>query len=189
MSENKDYNSYKIYNDYKGYKTLSFYQQTEIIYDFTVEFCNRYIDKRSRTHDQMVQAARSGKQNIAEGYLQKSLEGRIKLLGVSRGSLEELLKDYEDYLRQHAYKQWEKNSSKSIIVRKIAYNHRKSYNNYKDYIVSSEEAANAMICLINQTNQLLDQKFRWLEEQFIREGGFRENLFKKRMDYRNKNKI
>jgi four helix bundle suffix protein len=186
MKEDNDYNDYK---NYKGYKTLPFYQQSEIIYDFTVEFCNRYIDRRSRTQDQMVQAGRSGKQNIAEGYLQKSLEGRIKLVGVSRGSLEELLKDYEDYLRQHGHKQWEKNSPESIVVRKIAYNRYKSYNDYKIYIVPSEKAANTMICLINQTNQLLDQKLRWLEEQFVREGGFRENLFKKRLEYRNKKHI
>ena len=183
---NKIYNDYK---NYKGYKTLPFYQQAEIIYDFTVEFCNLYIDRRSRTHDQMVQAGRSGKQNIAEGYLQKSLEGRIKLLGVSRGSLEELLKDYEDYLRQHGHRQWEKNSPESIAVRKIAYNHYKGYNDYKNYISPAERAANTMVCLINQTNQLVDQKLRWLEEQFVREGGFRENLFKKRLEYRNRNKI
>lgn len=70
-----------------GYKTLSFYIQSEIIYDFTVEFCKLYIDPKSRTKDQMEQAARSGKQNIAEGYLQKSMEGRIKLLDIVRGSL------------------------------------------------------------------------------------------------------
>ena len=83
-----------------GYKSLPFFKQSEIIYDFTVEFVKRYIDYKSRTKDQMEQAARSGKQNIPEGYLQKSLEGRIKLVGVARGSLEELLNDYLDFLRQ-----------------------------------------------------------------------------------------
>ncbi|MDP1710158.1 MAG: four helix bundle protein, partial [bacterium] len=81
----------------RGYKTLPFYAQSEIIYDFTVEFCKLYIDYKSRTKDQMEQAGRSGKQNIAEGYLQKSIEGKLKLLAVSRGSLEELLNDYQDY--------------------------------------------------------------------------------------------
>lgn len=167
-----------------GYKNLAFYKQTEIIYDFTVEFSNCYIDRKSRTHDQMVQAARSGKQNIAEGYLQKSLESRIKLLGVARGSLEELLNDYQDFLRQRQLAIWEKSSPEAQKVRALVYNRYKSYNDYKVYILSSEAAGNTMICLINQTNQLLDQKLRWLEEQFVKEGGFRENLFKKRMQYR-----
>lgn len=109
----------------KGYKTLPFYIQSEIIYDFTVEFCKLYIDYKSRTRDQMVQAARSGKQNIAEGYLQKSLEGRIKLLGVARGSLEELLNDYQDYLRQHELKVWDADSDPAKRVRALAY---KNYN-------------------------------------------------------------
>lgn len=167
-----------------GYKTLPFYVQSEIIYDFTVEFCDKYIDKRSRTHDQMVQAARSGKQNIAEGYLQKSLEGRIKLVGVARGSLEELLNDYQDFLRQKGLKLWEKDSLESKTVRALVYNRYNDYKNYKIYIETGEKAGNAMICLINQTNQLLDQKLRWTEDQFVKEGGFREKLFKKRMDYR-----
>lgn len=180
-----EYKNYKNYNDYKGYKSLPFYQQSEIIYDFTVEFCKRYVRRGSRTVDQMEQAARSGKQNIAEGYLQKSLEGRIKLLGVSRGSLEELLKDYEDYLRQHGLTMWAKDSAKARAIRALAYKRYKNYNDYKNYIENPEDAANVMICLLNQTNRLLDQKLRWTEEQFVREGGFRENLFRKRMEYRN----
>jgi four helix bundle suffix protein len=168
----------------QGYKGLPFFKQAEIIYDFTIEFCNRYVDSKSRTKDQMIQAARSGKQNIAEGYLQKSIEGRIKLLGVARGSLEELLNDYYDFLRQKNFKLWAKDSSESRKVRALVYNRYNSYNNYKIYTDSPESAANAMVCLINQTNQLLDQKLRWLEDRFVKEGGFRENLFKKRMDYR-----
>ena len=167
-----------------GYKNLPFFKQTEIIYDFTVEFVKRYIDYKSRTKDQMEQAARSGKQNIPEGYLQKSLEGRIKLLGVARGSLEELLNDYLDFLRQRGLKIWEMDSSEAKAVRKLVYNNYNSYNDYKNYIENPENAANAIICLINQTNRLLDQKLRWLEEKFVNEGGFRENLFKKRMEKR-----
>lgn len=164
-----------------GYRDLPFFKQTEIIYDFTIEFVKHYIDYKSRTKDQMEQAARSGKQNIAEGYLQKSLEGRIKLVGVARGSLEELLNDYEDFLRQRKLKIWEKDSPKAQAVRKAGYNRYKSYNDYKIYINNPEAAANAMICLINQTNSLIDQKLRWLEEKFVKEGGFRENLFKRRL--------
>jgi len=169
-----------------GYKSLPFYKQSEIIYDFTVEFCDRYIDKRSRTHDQMTQASRSGKKNIAEGYLQKSIEGKLKLLGVSRGSLEEILNDYQDFLRQRGLTFWKPDSLQAREVRALAYKSYKDYNDYNNYISNPESAANAMICLINQTNSLLDQKLRWLEERFVKEGGFRENLFKKRMEFRNK---
>lgn len=171
----------------KGYKTLPFYIQSEYIYDFTVEFCSLYIDYKSRTKDQMEQAGRSGKQNIAEGYLEKSLEMRIKLLGVARASLEELLNDYQDFLRQKGLVIWAVDSSESQTVRRFVYNRYNSYKNYKFYMASPEGAANCMICLINQTNRLLDQKLRWTEEKFVKEGGFRENLFKKRMEYRNKN--
>lgn len=179
--------NYKDYNNYKGYKSLPFFKQAEIVYDLTVEFVKKYIDFKSRTKDQMEQAARSGKQNIAEGYLQKSMEGRIKLVGVARGSLEELLNDYQDFLRQRGLKLWKKDSSAAKAVRALAYNNYKSYNDYKIYIDQGPEpAANAAICLINQTNSLLDQKLRWLEEQFVKEGGFRENLFKKRLAYKAK---
>ena len=132
----------------------------------------------------MEQAARSGKQNIAEGYLQKSVEGKLKLLGVARGSLEELLNDYLDYLRQHNLKIWDKDDPKSMAIRRLVYNDYNDYKNYKDYISLPETAANAMVILINQTNQLLDQKLRWLEEDFVKNGGFRENLLKKRLEYR-----
>ncbi|OGM76106.1 hypothetical protein A2210_00740 [Candidatus Woesebacteria bacterium RIFOXYA1_FULL_40_18] len=177
---------YNNYKNYKGYKDLPFYRQTEIIHDFTAEFTKLYINYKSRTRDQMDQAARSGKQNIAEGYLQKSVEGKLKLLGVARGSLEELLNDYLDYLRQHNLKIWDKDNPRSLAIRKIAYKIYKDYNDYKNYISPPETAANAMVILINQTNRLLDQKLRWLEEDFIKNGGFRENLFKKRLEYRNK---
>ena len=168
-----------------GYKTLPFFKQAEIIYDFTVEFVKRYIPYKSRTTDQMVQAARSGKQNIAEGYLQKSLKGRIKLLGVSRGSFEELLNDYLDYLRQNGLNLWSKDDPRAKKIRNLVYNRYNNYKNYKIYLENPEEAANTMICLINQTNQLLDQKLRWLEEKFVKEGGYTENLFKKRLEKRN----
>ncbi len=169
-----------------GYKSLPFFKQAEIIYDFTIEFVKKYIDPKSRLKDQMEQSARSAKQNIAEGYLQKSIESRIKLLGVSRGSLEELLNDYIDFLRQRSYKIWTKDCDEAQAVRKLVYYRYKSYNNYKNYISSPEKAANVMICLINQTNKLIDQKLRWLEERFVKEGGFRENLLKKRLEYRRK---
>lgn len=191
MTPDKTYNDYK---SYKGYKDLPFFRQAEIIYDFTVQFCQLHVDKTyksykgyksySRQSDQLIQAARSGKQNIAEGYLQKSIEGKLKLLGVARGSLEELLNDYLDHLRQHHLSIWSKDDPRSLAIRKIAYKNYKDYNDYKIYIRTPEEAANTMIILINQTNSLLDQKLRWTEDQFVKEGGFRENLLKKRLEYR-----
>lgn len=201
INSRNDYNFYKFYNSYipssetpgipGGYKSLAIFKQAEIIQDFTVEFTNIYINPKSRTKDQMDQASRSSKQCIAEGYLQKSMEGRIKLLGVSRGSYEELLNDYLDFLRQRGLLLWDKNSPESLDCRgkvyKI-YNNYNYYNLYKPYLERPETAANAMVCLINQTNQLLDQKLRWTEEKFVKEGGFRENLFKKRIEYREKNK-
>jgi len=189
-----------------GYKSLPFFKQAEVIHDYTGLFTEKYIDKKSRTFDQMVQSSRSGKQCIAEAYLQRSFEGRIKLLGVSRGSYEELLNDYLDFLRQRGLKIWDKDSPEAKKVRSLVYMNYKIYNSYngynsyksrdyspslKDYqpyLASPEAAANAMVCLINQTNQLLDQKLRWTEEKFVKEGGFRENLFKKRLEYRQRNK-
>ncbi len=112
------------------------------------------------------------------------MEGRIKLLGVSRGSLEELLNDYQDFLRQKGFEVWEKDHPEAQKVRSFVYNRYNNYKNYKYYIENPEEAANVMVCLINQTNRLLDQKLRWLEEKFVNEGGFRENLFKKRLEHR-----
>jgi len=92
-----------------GYKYLTTYQLATVVYDLTIQFCNHWVDKRSRTFDQMIQAARSGRQNIAEGYSQgTSLKGYIKLLGIAKGSQEELLLDYEDFLRQRDLKLWGK---------------------------------------------------------------------------------
>ena len=102
-----------------GYQSLVVFQLATTIYDLTVVFCDKYVDKRSRTHDQMVQAARSGKQNIAEGSLEKSLKSNIKLVGVSRGSFGELQEDFRDYLRQHGMKVWDKDDPRVIHIRSI----------------------------------------------------------------------
>lgn len=184
----KDYNDYKGYNNYQGYKSSPVFIQLTIVHDFTAEFIMLYIDYKSRTRDQMDQAARSSKQCWAEGFLQKSLEGRLKMIGVTRGSSEELLNDYQDYLRQHKLEIWDKSDPRSLAIRKIAYKNYKDYNDYKIYLKDPEEAANAMIILINQTNQMIDQKYRWEEEKFAKEGGFRERLFKKRMEYKRNEK-
>jgi len=171
-----------------GYKSLKSYQNAEIVYDATVAFCDRYIDKRSRTHDQMVQAARSGKQNIVEGseVSGTSRKMELKLVGVARASLEELLNDYRDYLRQHKLSLWDKSDPKAQFIRKLAYARHRSYMTYMAYIEekSAETAANTIVCLIHQTNYLLDQQLRQLEKRFLEEGGFTERLYQARQNYR-----
>mgnify|MGYP005852814865 CR=1 FL=1 len=167
-----------------GYRNLQSYQMAEIVFDATVTFCERFIDRRSRTHDQMVQAARSGKQNIAEGSTASgtSKKTELKLIGVARASLEELLLDFQDFLRQKELPLWGKNDAKAKEIRALAYKSNRSYSTYKTYLEASlpEIAANAAICLIHQTNYLLDQQLRALEKEFLKEGGFTERLYRTR---------
>jgi restriction system protein len=167
-----------------GYRELKSYQAAEIVYDATVAFCDRFIDRRSRTHDQMVQAARSGKQNIAEGSQASgtSKKTELKLVGVARASLEELLLDYQDFLRQHGHPIWGKHHPQAQSIRKLAYASNRSYETYRAYVQkgSPEAAANTLVCLIHQANYLLDQQLRQLEAQFLREGGFTERLYRAR---------
>jgi len=157
-----------------------------------VKFCDRFIDRRSRTHDQMVQAARSGRQNIAEGSQASgtSKKFELKLVGVARASLEELLLDYEDFLRQRGFKLWGKDHPTAQMVRRLAYEKNKSYSAYRPYVetASPEIAANTLICLIHQTNYLLDQQLRQLEKAFLEGGGFTERLYKARTAARRNNK-
>src|ERR1041384_4532236 len=159
-----------------GYRNLKSFQSAELVYDATVKFCDRFIDKRSRTHDQMVQAARSGRQNIAEGSQASgtSKKFELKLVGVARASLEELLLDYEDFLRQRGLSLWGKDHPTAKVVRRLAYEKNRSYRIYQPYIETAppETAANTVICLIHQTNYLLDQQLRQLEQAFIEDGGF-----------------
>jgi restriction system protein len=173
-----------------GYRDLQSYQMSEIVYDGTVVFCDRFISPRSRTHDQMVQAARSGKQNIAEGCMASgtSKKTELKLVGVARASLEELLLDFQDYLRQHNLPLWGKDHPKAKEVRGLCYRKNRSYTTYRPYIESSspETAANALICLIHQANYLLDQQLRALEKEFLKEGGFTERLYRARTQMRNR---
>lgn len=169
-----------------GYRNLKSYQTTTLIYDLTVEFCKLYVSKFSRTTDQMIQAARSGRQNIAEGSQGSatSKKTELKLIGVARASLEELLVDYEDFLRQKGFRLWEKEHPSARAIRAIAYRSDKSYESYKTYLGRPEEAANCVICLIHQANFLLDRQLQSLEKSFVEDGGYTEQLFKKRMSYK-----
>lgn len=169
-----------------GYKNLIAYKQSVLIYDFTDEFCKTYLDqyKDKRTIEQMVQAARSGKQNIVEGSLEKSLKMNIKLTGVARASLGELKEDYEDFLRTRKLAIWDKDDPRVWEIRN-AYKTNKTNLTYMSYKAKPEGFANLMMTLISQDSFLLDRMIRALEEKFVNEGGYSENLFKKRMERRN----
>jgi len=168
-----------------GFRNLKSYQMSEIVYDATVVFCDRWIGRRSRTHDQMVQAARSGKQNIAEGSMASgtSKKFELRLVSVARASLEELLLDYQDFLRHRNLPLWWKNHPEAQKIRKLACASNRSYMTYKTYIEGTppEVVANALICLIHQTNFLLDHQLRQLEKQFLEQGGFTEKLYQTRL--------
>lgn len=169
-----------------GYRKLQSFQVATVIYDATVSFCARFVDGRSRTRDQMVQAARSGRQNIAEGSRASatSSQTELRLVNVARASLEELLLDYEDYLRQNGHAQWAKDSTDAMRVRSVGRNRSNRSNQtdqpdlYRHWLAHADPAvvANAIICLIHQANYLLDQQVRGLERQFVERGGYSEQL-------------
>lgn len=173
-----------------GYEELLSFQKARIVYDATVDFCERFLDKRDRTRDQMVQAARSGKQNILEGCQASgtSKEAEIKLVNVARASLEELLEDYRDFLRVRKEPLWEKNSREALFVRRLGAKKNRSYETYRTYIETrpAPVVANILICLIHQTNYLIDQQLRQLEQAFLREGGLRERMTRARLSARPK---
>jgi len=173
-----------------GYRQLRSYQVSAIIYDGTVEFCDLHIDRRSRTHDQMVQAARSGKQNIAEGSAASatSQTTELRLTSVAKASLEELLLDYEDFLRQRRLRLWDKGAPEARRVRGMSYSSEQSYwsdvsdqSDLSDYRAcirrSPEVAANTLICLIHQCTYLLRRQLLALEQRLLDSGGFRERLY------------
>lgn len=177
-----------------GYKYLKTYQLATVIYDLTVEFCERFLpgfDYR-RTREQMIQSARSGKQNIAEGYQEKSLKGYIKLLGVAYASLEELLEDYQDFLRQRRLQIWDKAHPKIREFRefRVFWDFQRSPNspNTPNLPQKPEEAANLMLTLGHQNSFVLDRQIKSLEEKFVQEGGYTEKLFRQRLKVRSKTK-
>jgi len=173
-----------------GYEKLLSFQKARAIYDATVWFCRRYLQRADRTNDQMIQAARSGKQNILEGSLASgtSKKTEVKLTNVARASLEELLEDYRDFLRVRGLRLWEKNSREAMFVRRLGRTGNVTYETYRTYIESRppEVAANIVICLIHQTNYLLDQQIRQLEKAFVSEGGLSERMMKARVRWRSR---
>lgn len=182
----------KVIPPHGGYGKLLSYQKAEIVYDATVKFCSRFFGRYDRMVDQMVQAARSGKQNIVEGSMVSgtSKEGEIKLTGVARASLEELLSDYRDFLRTRSMKIWNKDSVESLKIRTLGRNKDVKYDTFKQLVETGEPevAANVIICLIHQANFLIDHQLQFLEKDFLEHGGIRERLIKARNDARNLNR-
>ena len=192
------------------YKNLLTYQKSVIVYDCTVTFCKRFLRRGDRTNDQMVQAARSGKQNIIEGAKAAviSSETEIKLTGVARASLEELLEDYLDFLRNNKLKLWDKAGKEATYVRDLSAERVKPpkvengpsidaellvspvHASFVNFLETRppEVCANIMICLVNQCNYLLDRQIRKLEDDFLKSGGLRERMYNARRDYRNSGK-
>jgi four helix bundle suffix protein len=191
-----------------GYRKLKSFQVAQLVYDVTVRFCDRYIEKRSRTHDQMVQAARSGVQNIAEGSQASgtSKKTELKLTGVARASLEELRLDYEDFLRQRRLKLWPREDARraelialrpataDAVARWARDVHdgqgkagQKSIESTKSTVSTFPEiAANGVLALIAVAGSLLSRQMASLEKAFVEEGGFTERLYKVRCEKRNR---
>lgn len=175
-----------------GYKNLKSFQMAQIVFDLNEQFVRLFIDRSyksnssyttyktyynpNRQADQMLQAARSGKQNIAEASATSgtSKQSEIRLLDVAKASLEELLQDYLDFLRQNNLPVWKKNEARAVAIRLLAYKSNRSYMTYKSYMFDAESAANCLLCLINQTNYLLDQLLKTLEKDFEAKGDFND---------------
>lgn len=169
----------------ENYKKLATYILATVIVDLNVIFVARFINLKSRTVDQMQQAGRSGKQNIAEGYTMQSLESYIKLLGVAHGSFKELSSDYEDFLRQNGLQIWPKEDPRVRAFRAFrAVWKSPNIPNSPNLPIDPEEAANMLLTFCQMETFLLKRQIDSLTEKFVNEGGFRENLFKKRMEHK-----
>ncbi len=170
------------------YQTLHSFHKAEVVYDLTFRFAHKHLAKNDRTIDQMIQAARSGKKNLLEGSKAAltSKETEIKLTGVARASLEELLDDYRDYLRVREHREWNKDSKEALYVRRLGCKVPQTYELYREFVETRppEVIANIAICLIHQANYLIDQQLRRLEKDFLERGGLRERMFQARLQYR-----
>ena len=175
-----------------NYRSLIVYQKAECIYDITYFFVHKFLEKGDRTIDQMVQAARSGKQNIAEGSAASttSRETEIKLMNVAKASLQELLIDYEDYLRVRGLEQWASSDSRYIQTRDVTSKHNDSAFYRKAVKTRGDETiANIAITLIHQTDSMLLRLIEKLKQQFIEKGGIREEMTRARLNYRKNHPI
>lgn len=168
-----------------GYESLLTYQKALVVYDATLHFCDRFIDKRSRTHDQMVQAARSGKQNIIEGSEASatSKETELKLTNVARASQKELLEDYRDFMRNHQINEWPADHPYAQRLRRLNRTPGANYETFKKGVEHPDPAicANVIAGLIKVTCYLLERQLRRLEQDFLKEGGLRERMTRARL--------
>jgi four helix bundle suffix protein len=186
------HNSHPILPPRGDYQTLFSFQKAEVVYDITFRFAHKFLSKGDRTIDQMIQSARSGKKNILEGSKAAltSKETEIKLTNVARASLEELLDDYKDYLRARDFAIWNKDSKEALYIRNMGRQLPQTYELYRPIIETRQAPiiANIAICLIHQTNYLIDQQLRRLELDFLKDGGLRERMTKARIVERNRQK-
>lgn len=189
IAKNMEYNTKgKVLKAPVVWKNLLIYRKSDVIYQLTVEFCHRFLPAYGdRTVDQMVQAARSGKQNIVEGSEdgQTSSEMEIKLLNVARGSLQELRSDYRDYINTHQLPLWTVSNERLQKLRVFCHSH----NDYVDYAplvskMNDEEMANLMLTLCHQTDKMMCSYIEKLEERFVKEGGIKERMHAARTGYR-----
>ena len=184
-----DYNTKgKVLKKAVVWKNLYFYRKSDTLYQLTVEFCRRFMPAYGdRTVDQMIQAARSGKQNIVEGSEdgQTSSEMEIKLLNVARGSLQELRADYIDYLNTHHLSVWSADNERMQRMRKFCHSHN-DFSDYKSLLdrMNDEEIANLALTLCHQTDKMMCAYIEKLEREFVTEGGIKERMFAARNDYR-----
>ena len=173
------------------YRTLLSFQKAEVVYDITFRFAHKFLRKGDRTIDQMIQSARSGKKNILEGSKagRTSKDTEIFLTGVARSSLEELLDDYLDFLRARDLSLWDKESKEAQYARQLGRKTPLTFEDYREFVEtrSPEVIANLAICLIHQTNYLIDQQLLRLEKDFIEKGGLKERMTRVRRDYRRRN--
>ena len=170
------------------WKDLYFYRKSDTLFQLTVEFCHRFLPAYGdRTVDQMLQAARSGKQNIVEGSEdgQTSSEMEIKLLNIARGSLQELRADYNDYLNTRHLTSWPANSERQQRLREFCHSHN-DYSDYEPFVnkMSDEEMANMALTLCHQTDKMMCAYIEKLEKQFVTEGGIKERMYAARTGYR-----
>lgn len=174
----------------RDYRYLLSFQKAEVVYDITFRFAHQHLSKGDRTVDQMVQSARSGKKNILEGSKAglTSKEMEIKLTNVARASLEELLDDYLDFLRVRDLPTWEKDCRQALHARELGRLTPQTYELYREVVESRPPhiVANLAICLIHQTNYLIDRQLHRLEAEFLEQGGLRERMTRARLAHRNK---
>ena len=173
-----------------NYRTLKAFRKAECVYDVTYYFANKFLVKGARTIDQMVQAARSGKQNLAEGNIDgiTSKEMELKLTNVNRASLHELLLDYEDYLRVRGLEQWPYDDPRCVQTREFCKKHLDSAV-YREKIKdrSDETIANIAITLIHQCDVLIKGLIEWQKKNFLENGGIKEEMYRARKAYRDSN--